>query len=418
MPSKHTFSILPIIRINKINSKGEVPIYIRITIDGKPVEISSKHFIDSTQWISQKGRVKGNNEKARTINQTLENIEWQAKQAYNSLREKGRQISARMVKDTMLGVEEKKHSLVSVFEYHNKQMKSQIGKEFAAGTLERYETTLRLVKLFMKYQYNLDDIYLFDLKYEFIADFEYFLKTIRNCNHNTSMKYIMNLRKIINISVVNEWLDRDPFMKMKVSIKEVKRDYLTQDELQLVEEKQFSTPRLNQVKDIFVFCCYTGLAYADVEKLSPQEVNKGLDGEYWLFTERRKTGSSSNIPLLPQALTLIDKYKQHPEAINKGKLFPVITNQKMNAYLKEIADVCGISKTLTFHIARHTFATTVTLTNGVPIESVSAMLGHKNMRTTQIYAKVVQKKVSDDMKRLKERLNPIIETEIILKKAE
>jgi site-specific recombinase XerD len=418
MPSKHTFSILPIIRTNKINSKGEVPIYIRITIDGKPVEISSKHFIDSTQWISQKGRVKGNNEKARTINQTLENIEWQAKQAYNSLREKGRQISARMVKDTMLGVEEKKHSLVSVFEYHNKQMKSQIGKEFAAGTLERYETTLRLVKLFMRYQYNLDDIYLFDLKYEFIADFEYFLKTIRNCNHNTSMKYIMNLRKIINISVVNEWLDRDPFMKMKVSIKEVKRDYLTQDELQLIEEKQFSTPRLNQVKDIFVFCCYTGLAYADVEKLSPQEVSKGLDGEYWLFTERRKTGSSSNIPLLPQALTLIDKYKQHPEAINKGKLFPVITNQKMNAYLKEIADVCGISKTLTFHIARHTFATTVTLTNGVPIESVSAMLGHKNMRTTQIYAKVVQKKVSDDMKRLKERLNAIIETEIILKKAE
>jgi site-specific recombinase XerD len=228
----------------------------------------------------------------------------------------------------------------------------------------------------------------------------------------------MNLRKIINISVVNEWLDRDPFMKMKVSIKEVKRDYLTQDELQLIEEKQFSTPRLNQVKDIFVFCCYTGLAYADVEKLSPQEVSKGLDGEYWLFTERRKTGSSSNIPLLPQALTLIDKYKQHPEAINKGKLFPVITNQKMNAYLKEIADVCGISKTLTFHIARHTFATTVTLTNGVPIESVSAMLGHKNMRTTQIYAKVVQKKVSDDMKRLKERLNAIIETEIILKKAE
>lgn len=204
--------------------------------------------------------------------------------------------------------------------------------------------------------------------------------------------------------MVNGWLARDPFLAYKCTLREVKRDFLTQEELDRIIDKRFSTERLRIVRDIFVFCCYTGLAYADVYKLKPADISRGIDGEYWLFAERRKTGVSSNVPLLPPALAILEKYKDYAEVTNGEKLLPVITNQRLNAYLKEIADVCGILKNLTFHIARHTFATTVTLTNGVPMESVSSMLGHKNLRTTQVYAKVVEKKVSEDMKMLRKKL--------------
>jgi len=169
--------------------------------------------------------------------------------------------------------------------------------------------------------------------------------------------------------------------------------------------KVFATDRLNQVKDIFLFSCFTGLAYSDVKKLSRKNIGIGVDGERWIFINRTKTDTRSNIPLLPIAKALLEKYENHPQAINQEKLLPILSNQKMNSYLKEIADVCEINKELTFHIARHTFATTVTLSNGVPIESVSKMLGHKNLKTTQHYAKILDLKVSDDMKILREKFN-------------
>lgn len=189
-----------------------------------------------------------------------------------------------------------------------------------------------------------------------------------------------------------------------MTMKEVKKGYLTKDELQELYEMEFSIERLDQVRDIFLFCCYTGLSYADVRKLTPENISKGLDGEYWIFVDRTKTGASSNVPLLPVASEIMKKYEGHPVTENSGCLLPVISNQKMNAYLKEMATLCGINKHVTFHMARHTFATTVTLSNGVAIETVGSMLGHKNLKTTQVYAKVVQEKVSQDMKKLKEVL--------------
>jgi site-specific recombinase XerD len=210
---------------------------------------------------------------------------------------------------------------------------------------------------------------------------------------------------VVNIALANDWLMKDPFLKFKGSIKEVERDFLSTEELQSIEDKKFTISRLDEVRDMFVFSCYTGLAYADIAKLSLNEIEIGIDKQKWIYTHREKTETKSNIPLLPKALEIIEKYKNHPECVISGKLLPLRSNQKMNAYLKEIAILCEITKNLTFHSARHTFATTVTLTNGVPIESVSSMLGHKNIRTTQIYAKVVEKKVSEDMKKLKSRLN-------------
>ncbi len=203
--------------------------------------------------------------------------------------------------------------------------------------------------------------------------------------------------------MANEWLDKNPFANYKSKVKEVERVYLTEEEIQSIIGKDFKTDRLSLVRDIFLFSCFTGLAYIDVKNLTKSHISFGIDGEKWIFTHRQKTESGSKIPILPVTQMIIDKYENHPQCINEGKLLPILSNQKMNAYLKEIAGVCEIEKELTFHIARHTFATTVTLTNGVPIESVSKMLGHKNLRTTQHYAKVLDRKVSEDMKILKDK---------------
>jgi site-specific recombinase XerD len=218
------------------------------------------------------------------------------------------------------------------------------------------------------------------------------------------MKYLANFKKIVLICVKNGWLQKDPFTGFKLAKKEIEWPFLTEQELQTIASKQFATERLNYVRDIFLFSCYTGLAYADVKKLKRSEVGLGVDGGKWIFTKRKKTDSSTRIPLLPTSLAILKKYSDHPQCVNEDKVLPVLSNQKMNTYLKEIADVCEIRKNLTFHIARHTFATTVTLSNGVPIESVSKMLGHKNLKTTQHYAKILDRKVGEDMNALKNRL--------------
>ncbi len=277
-----------------------------------------------------------------------------------------------------------------------------MGREFAAGTLERYRTSLEHTRSFMRWKYSVADLDIKQLNYEFIS--EYALKSVRHCNHNTTMKYLSNFKKVVLHCVRNGWLPRDPFSAFKMSKKEVLRTALTESELQTIIAKSFSSDRLNYVKDIFLFSCYTGLAYADVKKLKSSEIMVGIDGELWLLTKRQKTETVSKIPLLPMAIEIINRYADHPQCCGQGKVLPVLSNYKMNAYLKEIGDICGISKNLTFHIARHTFATTITLSNGVPIETVSKMLGHKSLKQTQHYAKILDIKISQDMKALKNKL--------------
>jgi len=249
------------------------------------------------------------------------------------------------------------------------------------------------------------DIDIRKINHEFVTSYEFYLKSVHKCNQNTTAKYIKNFGKIVRRCLDNGWIERDPFRNYKCKIIEVERAFLSQKEIENMFNKVFATDRLNQVKDIFLFSCFTGLAYSDVKKLSRKNIGIGVDGERWIFINRTKTDTRSNIPLLPIAKALLEKYENHPQAINQEKLLPILSNQKMNSYLKEIADVCEINKELTFHIARHTFATTVTLSNGVPIESVSKMLGHKNLKTTQHYAKILDLKVSDDMKILREKFN-------------
>jgi site-specific recombinase XerD len=207
-----------------------------------------------------------------------------------------------------------------------------------------------------------------------------------------------------NMAVRLEWIDKDPFAKYQQKFDKVERQFLSIDELSIIESRDIRIVRLAWIRDLFVFSCYTGLAYIDVMKLTPSNISIGIDGEYWLMTSRQKTSNPVRVPLLPEALAIIERYKGHPRALASKTLFPIISNQKLNAYLKELADLCGINKNLTFHLARHTFATTITLTNGVPIESVSKMLGHSMISTTQIYAKVIEKKLSEDMTNLRNRM--------------
>jgi site-specific recombinase XerD len=290
-----------------------------------------------------------------------------------------------------------------------------VGKEYSPSTLTRYVTSMNHVIEFMQWKFGIADIDITKLNHEFITDFNFYLRTEKNCNNNSAAKYIKNFRKIIRICLSNGWLARDPFINFKVKIREVERAYLSEEELQTLHDKVFTIDRLNQVKDIFLFSCYTGLAYIDAKNLTQHNLVLGIDGNKWIHTHRKKTDTPSHIPLLAPALEIINKYSQHPATINNCVLLPVLSNQKMNAYLKEIAICCEINKELTFHIARHTFATTVTLSNNVPIESVSKMLGHKNLRTTQHYAKILDKKVSHDMQVLQTKFEQKAAKTIILK---
>ena len=295
--------------------------------------------------------------------------------------------------------------LVPIFQDHNNKIKALLGEEFSPGTLCRYTKALKHTTDFLKWKFGISDIDIRKIDHAFITEFEFYLRSVRKCNNNSAVKYVKNFGKIFRICISNNWLDKDPFVNYKSKFREVVRAFLSQNEIDAIAAKEFSIERLDQVRDIFLFSCYTSLVYIDVKQLTCNNVGMGIDAEKWIFTSRQKTDTQSNIPLLPMAEEVLDKYKNHPQCINEKRLLPVLSNQKMNSYLKEIADVCGITKELTFHIARHTFATTVTLTNGVSIESVSKMLGHRSIKTTQHYAKILDRKVSDDMKLLRDKLS-------------
>lgn len=287
------------------------------------------------------------------------------------------------MKNELNGVKEKPNMLIPIFQDHNNKVEEMVGNGFAPGTLERYKTSLKHTVDFMKWKYNISDIDIKKIDHAFITEYEFYLGTQRGCNNNSAVKYIKNFKKIVLLCLANGWLDKKPFASYKSKLEEVEKDFLSEDELETMFNKVMATDRLTVVRDIYIFSCYTGLAYIDVKNLTKNNISIGIDGNKWIFTHRQKTDTPSKIPLLPIPEMIIDKYANHPKCHIENTLLPILTNQKMNSYLKEIADVCGINKDLTFHTARHTFATTVTLSNGVPIESVSKMLGVSALRGTK-----------------------------------
>jgi site-specific recombinase XerD len=401
----HTnFALLFYLKKPKNYVSGHVPIYIRITVDGQRMEISANREINPADWNKDACKMKGTNETAKTLNKHLDQLRHNMYTAEQIIHNKNLQLTAQNLKDTFQGKQEKPRFLLEIFEDHNKQVNALIGNEFAQGTAIRYATSLKHTRNFIQWKYRQKDMDIRKINHEFITGYDYWLRTERKCNNNSTIKYIKNFKKIINICIANSWLEKNPFVNYKGKTKQVDREYLTQEEIDRIIKKVFVNERLHQVRDIFLFSCYTGLAYADVHKLKRSEIIQGVDGEKWIITYRTKTKIPSRIPLLPFAKQLLERYEDHPTCFETGAALPVLSNQKMNAYLKEIADLCDIVKSLTFHIARHTFATSITLANGVPIESVSKMLGHSTIRMTQHYAKILDITVGKDMSVLKKKL--------------
>jgi site-specific recombinase XerD len=401
-----TFNITFLIRKAR-GSKENRTIFVRINIKGKRSEFSTQQSVAEKYWDSNKCFPKSTTLELKKICNHLDRMKYHLSEIYREHIIQNPSLSAKDVKNLFLGNGSSEENYLSdIIIYHEEKSKTTL----APGTLKNYGSTEKYLKKFIKHKYKSDDIKLEDITSKFVFEFEYFLRTYEPLDHrnplsnNGVMKHMERFKKLINLAIKIDWLEKNPFRNFTPKFDKVEREFLTEVELQKIKEKDFGGQRLEQVRDIFIFSCYTGLSFIDVANLAEENIILGIDGEKWISTHRQKTFSKVFLPLLSEAEAILEKYKDNPRAQHKGILLPAASNQKTNAYLKEIADICGIKKKLTFHIARHTFATTVTLTNGVPIETVSKMLGHTKMATTQIYAKVVENKIGTDMAALKQKL--------------
>ena len=399
---QNLLSVIFYVRKSKSNTTTHATVYLRITYNGKRVELSTMRKVPLAKWNSKASKVSGTSVEAKQINRNLDIIKNSIYEIHQNLLDKGEDISISRIKVEYLGDNSKHKSIIEMFEEHNMRMDKLVGKDYSYRTLQRYKTTKKHLSAFINSNYSKKDYPVKDIDVKFINAFIYYLKTELDLSHNSALKYLSYFKKIVRIAYVNGWVEKDPFYNFKLKVQLIDREFLTKEEIIKIMEKEFTVPRMENVRDVFLFSCYTGLAYVDVYKLTADDIIKGIDGNKWIKTKRTKTKTLSSIPILPVAEKLIEKYENWENPT--GKLLPVYTNQRMNSYLKEIADSCGIKKNLTFHMARHTFATTVTLSNGVPIESVSKMLGHRSLKTTQHYAKILDDKLSEDMNLLKARI--------------
>jgi len=401
---RKTFSILFFIKRTKLLKNGEAPIFLRITVDGLRSETSILRSISPTQWNEKKGCANPVNSKNKELNHYLEHVRYKLYEVQKNLEDENIVISAQSLKCRFTGEDDKNISLVDFYQDHNVKIKELIGKGMALATFKRHETSLRHVQSFIKYSSNKDDLSLKEVDSEFIKEYDHYLRVVRNCNNNSTVKYVRNLGKIVRSAKEKGLIKQNPMDVIKLKTQEVEKPFLNKIELENLINKEFSIKRIEQVKDVFVFCCFTGLAFVDVKGLTPNDVVKGVDGQNWIRKRRQKTQNWCNIPILPIAQKILDKYSLCYVGVAQNFLLPVLSNQKMNAYLKEIAELTGITKQLTTHCARHTFATTVTLANNVSMETVSKMLGHSSLRMTQHYAKILDSTIGKEMELLSQKL--------------
>jgi site-specific recombinase XerD len=390
---RSTFKVLFFLKRDKQKANGSIPLFCRITVDGKEVRFGMKKDIHPRFWDVNAGKAAGRTNEAVEINTLIDNTKSAIYKVYRDLQERENNVTAEKVKNVFLGIEIKHQTLLQVFDEQNKEKQLLVGKTIAESTYDKYRITRDHMAEFLKKEYNLSDISLKDINHKFICDFELFMLTTRNCAENTTAKYIQFFKHIIIIAMKNGWIYKNPFADYNIQIKKTDRGYLTQEEIEVLMKLKFETSRLERVRDVFVFCCFSGLSYIDVKRLTGDNIRTSFDGNLWIMGKRGKTDVSYNVPLLEIPQMILDKYNGKS---SDNRLLPVINNQNTNAYLKEIGTLCGIKKKLTFHLSRHTFAT-LTLSKGVSIESVSKMLGHTNIQTTQIYARITNEKISNDM---------------------
>lgn len=394
---RNTLSVLFIIKKAKLLKNGEAPICMRITVNKRVAEIMIKRSIPVDLWNQKKECSKGKNRVATELNHYINTVRAKVLQIHRELEIDNKPITADIIKDCFYGRDKVQRSLLEVYAEHNEKCRALIGKEYTESTVTKFDTSINRLKEYIRSCYHRDDIMLAELDGQFIRNFDFWLKTEKHCQNNSALKHLKNLKKVVRIALANDWIKKDPFYGIHFKQEEINVEFLSREELDILMNKEFAIKRLEQVRDIFVFCCFTALAFVDVQQLSREHLIKDNNGALWIRKARQKTNQMCNIPVLSIPQRILRKYEDNAECIKKGVLLPVISNQRMNAYLKEIADLCGITKRLTTHVARHTAATVVFLANDVSMENVSKILGHSNIRMTQHYAKVLDSSIMRDM---------------------
>ena len=399
---RSTFKVLFFVKRNAAKKNGNAPIIARITIDQIVAQFNTKLEINPINWSVSAGKAAGRSAEAVSINSMLDSIRSSVHQHYHSLLEMDGYVTAERVKNAFLGKIERGKTLIEFFEMHNEQYLQKVKMNTADKTYSRYELTKKRLLEFMKLKYSVSDMLIKEINVVFIDNFLLHIKNHYGCTHNTAMKFVQRFRTVVNFAKNTGLVTADPFGNYKVKFEQTDRDYLTMEEITAIYNKKFTSKRLEQVRDLFIFSCYTALSYIDVCELTQENIRTSFDGNLWIMTKRHKTNVASNIRLLEIPKAILEKYK---DKLPNGMILPIISNQKVNDYLKEIATICNINKNLTFHVARHSCATSVLIANGVPIETVSKILGHTNIRTTQIYARITDVKVSNDMELLAQKLD-------------
>jgi integrase len=397
---KAIFRAVFYLRSNYVNKEGKTPVMLRIYLNNERLSIGSTGIaVQQSQWDREKERLKGRTTEALSTNLELDNIQSGLQTIFKKV-EMTDEVSLERIKSEYLGKKEDVDTLMSLFNKHNSDVARQVGVSVEAATLQKYNVCKKHFSNFLRDKYGRSDIRLSELGYIVIHDFDIYLRTVVGQNPNTATRMMKTFKTITILGRKLGVLHHDPFLNIRFHMEPVNRGFLTDEEILRIANKDFGIGRLELVRDVFVFSCFTGLAYIDVYNLTPENIVT-LNGKQWIMTKRQKTSVETNVLLLDIPKSIIAKYSG--KTYRDGKLFPMLTNQKLNSYLKEIADICGIKKNLTFHLARHTFAT-MSLSKGVPIESVSKMLGHTNIKTTQIYARITNKKIEHDMDELADKL--------------
>lgn len=396
---RDSFRVLFFLKKTRLLKNGEASVCMRITVNGTRVENNIRKSIDPALWSQAKETARGKSRRACDLNTYIEEARIKLYQIFCELEQQNRPVTAHLLQKLFFGQEkpEEVRTLLGTMQEHNDQCRALVGTDYALITVRRYESCRRYLAELIRQRYGKEDLPLTEVNGELVRAFAFYLKTEKGCQQNTVVRYMKCLKKITNLARANDWMAKDPFLGIRFYEKEVVREFLTMDELQTIYRKEFPLERLTLVRDVFIFAAFTGLAFIDVQQLAPEHIVRDNNGNLWIRKPRQKTKNMCNIPLLDIPQEILRKYADHPTCRKKGVLLPVPCNQKMNSYLKEIADICMIRKNLTTHCARHSYATSVCLANGVSLENVAKMLGHSNIKMTQHYARVLDSSILRDM---------------------
>lgn len=404
---RDSFRVLFFLKKTKLLKNGEASVCMRITVNGTRVENNIRKSIDPALWSQAKETARGKSRRACDLNTYIEEARIKLYQIFCELEQQNRSVTAHLLQKLFFGQKkpEEVRTLLGTMQEHNDQCRALVGTDYALITVRRYESCRRYLAELIRQRYGKEDLPLAEVNGELVRAFAFYLKTEKGCQQNTVIRYMKCLKKITNLARANDWMAKDPFLGIRFHEKEVVREFLTMDELQTIYRKEFPLERLTLVRDVFIFAAFTGLAFIDVQQLAPEHIVRDNNGNLWIRKPRQKTKNMCNIPLLDIPREILRKYADHPTCRKKGVLLPVPCNQKMNSYLKEIADICMIRKNLTTHCARHSYATSVCLANGVSLENVAKMLGHSNIKMTQHYARVLDSSILRDMNHVQAALS-------------